>query len=247
MRGHAGDLRRHGDKGPRDMKMARRILLLICFALLAACNPYGWNQKLTVTVQTPDGPVSASSVTQVTKIVSDGPFPLPEARGGRSELAGEAVVVEVLPGEYLFVLLKGVDDLAFRAFEDVIPYRRGSEFARWARQIARHREPGIVPPANYPMMVMFEDISDPTSVRLVEPDDLESAFGKGFGLISMTLEIVDEGPTVGAVEELLPWLQHISNSQSNVKGLPSSGYISEQPDPEIYLVTTGDFSTEIFR
>lgn len=172
---------------------------------LAACNPYGWNQKLTVVIQTPDGVVTGSSVTQVTKIVSDGPFTLPQARGVQSELAGEAVVVEVLPGKYLFVLLKGVDNLAFRAFEDVIPYRRGSEFARWARQIARHREPGIVPPANYPMMVMFEDISDPTSVRLVAPDDLVSAFGEGVRLQEMTLMITDE-VSEQTISLVLEWL-----------------------------------------
>ncbi len=172
---------------------------------LAACNPYGWNQKLTVVIQTPDGVVTGSSVTQVTKIVSDGPFTLPQARGVQSELAGEAVVVEVLPGKYLFVLLKGVDNLAFRAFEDVIPYRRGSEFARWARQIARHREPGIVPPANYPMMVMFEDISDPTSVRLVAPDDLVSAFGEGVRLQEMTLMITDE-VSEQTIRLVLEWL-----------------------------------------
>jgi len=207
MRGHAGDLRRHGDKGPRDMKMARRILLLICFALLAACNPYGWNQKLTVTVQTPDGPVSASSVTQVTKIVSDGPFTLPEARGVRSELAGEAVVVEVLPGEYLFVLLKGVDHLAAHTFPEFDGIR---DFGDWARAIQEHEGVGIVPPEKYPMMVMFEDISDPTSVRLVEPDDLESAFGEGVRLQEMTLTITDRSLTEGAVLRLLPWLPEIS-------------------------------------
>ncbi|WP_333712699.1 hypothetical protein [Yoonia sp.] len=187
------------------MRWFGRALALLLVMSLAACNPYGWNQKLTVVIQTPDGVVTGSSVTQVTKIVSDGPFTLPQARGVQSELAGEAVVVEVLPGKYLFVLLKGVDNLAFRAFEDVIPYRRGSEFARWARQIARHREPGIVPPANYPMMVMFEDISDPTSVRLVAPDDLVSAFGEGVRLQEMTLMITDE-VSEQTIRLVLEWL-----------------------------------------
>src|SRR6056297_3444879 len=100
------------------MRWFGRAVTLLMVIALAACNPYGWNQKLTVVIQTPDGEVTGSSVTQVTKIVSDGPFTLPEARGVRSELAGEAVVVEVLPGEYLFVLLKGVDDLAHSAFPE---------------------------------------------------------------------------------------------------------------------------------
>lgn len=183
----------------------RAIAFLLVMSLTACLGKLGWNQKLTVVIQTPDGLVTGSSVTEVTKIVSDGPFTLPQARGVRSELSGEAVVVEVLPGEYLFVLLKGQDDLAYWAFKDVITYRRSSEFRRWARQIARHREPGIVPPEEYPMMVTFEDISDPTSVRLVAPDDLASAFGEGVRLQEMTLTITDEPVTRGVVVGLLDW------------------------------------------
>ena len=180
-----------------------RFLLLISFTLLAGCfDEYGWNQKLTVTVQTPEGPVSASSVTRVTMTETDAFWVPHEARGVQSRLEGEAVVLEVQPGKFLFVLLAGVDHLAAHTFPEFDGIR---DFGDWARAIQEHEGVGIVPPEKYPMMVMFEDISDPTSVRLVEPDDLASAFGEGVRLQEMTLTITDE-VSDETISRVLPWL-----------------------------------------
>ena len=106
----------------------RLIILCLSLTFLMSCSKsYSWHQKLTVTVQTPTGEISAHSVTEVTKIRTTGKFVFPEARGVTSNLRGEAVVLEVAPGKYLFVLLSGVDQLAFSAFPQ-FPYERSSEF-----------------------------------------------------------------------------------------------------------------------
>ena len=169
--------------------------LLVLFALtaLASCTTvHTWNQKLTVVVATPEGQVSGSSIVTVTKRHSDGPLVLPEAQGVRSRVAGDAAVVELPNGAYLFVLLKGQDDLALFAFEDAVPHERGGDYDRWIRRIARHRAPGIVPPAHYPMMVTFDDISDPKTVREVDPNALSETFREGYALVEMRLEITEE-------------------------------------------------------
>ncbi len=190
---------------PFSLTSLRLVLLFLILTLLAACSKtYSWNQKLTVTVMTPAGEVSASSVVEVTKVSSTGKFILPEARGVKSKLRGEAVVLEVTPGKYLFVLLDGVDDLAHFVFPQ-IPYEHSSEFGRWARQIAKHRGSGIVPREKYPLMVTFEDAGDPASVRSVNPDDLASRFGPGVSLAELTLDITDEPTTRGPVERVLSW------------------------------------------
>ncbi|MCG3269236.1 hypothetical protein [Yoonia sp. I 8.24] len=187
------------------MNIIIRTALFLCLLLTASCNKvYTWHQKLTVTVQTPTGEVSGYSVTQITKTHSDSWYAPPEARGVRSDVRGEAVVVEVAPGKYLFVLLDGVESLAYHTFTQ-FPYTRGSEFDRWARSIERHRGSAEVPQDAYPMMVAFADIDDPASVVLVDPEKLASTYGEGYSLAEVTLEITDEEVTTGVVETMLYW------------------------------------------
>jgi hypothetical protein len=87
---------------PRSESIIKPAALLACLAL-TGCQTYSWHQKMTVTVQTPSGEVSGSAVTAVRWskhwIQSDG-------MGWDYALAGEAVVVEVTPGHYLFALLR---------------------------------------------------------------------------------------------------------------------------------------------
>lgn len=187
------------------MRLKKVLCVSLWMVLLAGCSEaYEWNQKLTVVISTPNGDVTGSSVTHVEKVLSEGFFTLPEARGVYSGVSGEAVVVEVTEGQYLFVLLDGVDDLAYAAFPQ-FPYERTSEFGTWARSIERHRGAGVVPPDEYPMMVTFEDISDPTSARLVEPDNLAASFGQGVELMEMTLEITEEQVTTGRIIAMPFW------------------------------------------
>ena len=83
------------------MKRLLLIPLLLALFALTGCERYAWHQKLTVTVETLEGEVSASSVSAVSWrkqwIRWDG-------MGWYYDLTGEAVVVEVTPGRYLFAL-----------------------------------------------------------------------------------------------------------------------------------------------
>jgi len=165
---------------------------------------YTWNQKLTVTLQTPDGPISASSVSRVTKTRTNAFWVPIEARGVRSSLQGEAVVLEVKPGSFLFVLLDGVDQLAFRAFPQ-IELSQADDIADWASAIENHQDVGEVPADFYPMIVTFEDFTDPTTVGLVKPNSMSAIFGEGYELEGMNLTITQDPTTVGAVEKVLSW------------------------------------------
>lgn len=60
-----------------------------------------------------------------------------------------------------------------------------------------------VPEYQYPMLVTFDDITDPASVRLVDPSNLAASFGPGVRLKSVTLEVTDEAVTAGVVENVL--------------------------------------------
>jgi hypothetical protein len=192
--------------------------LLILFALLlplllAGCKEkFTWHQKMTVTVETPLGEVSGSSVSAVSWQEHLIRF---EGMGWHYSVTGEAVVVEVTPGRYLFALLTGP---AANYMGSVAPASISGQksrvidpalFAEVRDQRGRAAGLIAVPEFQYPMMVSFADITDPASVELVDPDDLAASFGSGVRLKSVVLEVTEEPVTEGRVELLLPWLDHI--------------------------------------
>ncbi|MFO1203349.1 MAG: hypothetical protein U1E58_12005 [Tabrizicola sp.] len=170
---------------------------------------YGWRQKLTVTVETPAGEVSGSSVSAVSWRKQWFRW---DGMGWTYDLSGEAVVVEVAPGRFLFALLKGAGTTEYMGSVAAasISEREGRviDGALFAEvEGKRGRAAGVipVPEAQYPMLVTFGDIADPASVRLVDPGDLAAAFGPGVRLKAVTLEVTDEAVTEGVVEGVLGW------------------------------------------
>ncbi|PYG53692.1 hypothetical protein N434_04855 [Rhizobium sp. UGM030330-04] len=179
-----------------------KIPLLFSLLLLGGCDDsWSWHQKLTVTVETPSGPKSASSVMKASLEDRDGPFALPEARGAFFELQGEAVVLEVLPGKYLFALLKDMPRPYGLFFPGEAPVDIAPKFERMSKPAT-----ATLTRSDYPLLVAFTDINDPKTVKKVDPDDLEDFFGQGTSLSSITLSITRERVTKGKVENVLPWL-----------------------------------------
>lgn len=176
-------------------------------ALLSGCgwSDSSWNQKITVTVDTPHGAVSGSAVTSISwsenKIFKDG------ARW-QVDYKGEAVVVDLGSSKYLFALLiseRGpdgwLDDLGRMGPLSVgLDISQGNEFRR-------HEGPIEIERSVLPMLVTFGNLSDPASVKQVNPSNLAASFGGGYSLKSVSLEVTDEPVTEGVVEKVLGWLQ----------------------------------------
>ncbi|MGB3317158.1 MAG: hypothetical protein WBB85_22450 [Albidovulum sp.] len=191
--------------------MMRLVIALVLPLLLTGCKEeFAWRQKMTVTVETPAGEVSGSSVSAVSW--QEHAVRFPDGMGWHYNVTGEAVVVEVTPGRYLFALIEGP---SANYLGSVAP---ASIAGRKGRVInpdlfdevrdKRDRAAGViaVPDYQYPMMVTFADIADPASVALVDPDDLAASFGPGVRLKSVTLEVTDAPVTEGRLEARLPWL-----------------------------------------
>jgi hypothetical protein len=164
--------------------------------LLSGCwlFPAQWNSKLTVTVSTPHGDVSGSAV-RWHQFFEDPVLPQ-----GHYEQRGEAVVVEVSSGRFLFVLLDEMKPHDLSVFFPGTP-RSGTTYDLAG---LKGKKVDITNSAQVPMMVTFANIADPKSVKQV--GDLTGAFGAGYSLKSITLEITDEKVTEGVVEKVLPWL-----------------------------------------
>ncbi|MFZ2101145.1 MAG: hypothetical protein WAU86_11330, partial [Oricola sp.] len=166
---------------------------------LAGCgflgfDSWNWRQKLTVIVETPEGVISGSSVVRVD--VRYQPQIVAHQGGFYKSAKGEAAFLEIRPGVYLFALLSNEADRAVRTF---LPEGKTKNPKEDFAYLEGLREKRALSRADYPRLVTFANIEDPTTVRLVDSDDLAATFGPGYRLKSITLEVVDEPITNGAV------------------------------------------------
>ncbi len=179
------------------MRPLAAIILCLCSVLvLSGCfGGYDWHQRLTVTVSTPQGERTGSAVARVgwSDVNAMGNFP--------SSYAGEATMVELGNGRYLFALLgEQTKFIGLRTFLGS-PGLSAERF----RKMEAMRGVKPVNRAHYPTLVTFGDINDPASVRQVDPGDLAAAFGPGYSLQAITLEITADPVTEGKVEQVLGW------------------------------------------
>jgi len=217
------------------------LVLVLALSVLSGCRDHNsWRQKLIVEVETPQGRVAGASVVQVESWFGQLPASGNEVN---HEVTGEATVVALGGGRFLFALLGGSVERFFYALEN-----RSRNLGKDLDRIARMQgESRVLKPENYPLMVTFADINDPASVARVDPDDLAASFGPGYALSSITLAITDEPVTKGRVEAVLGWMESVGRKQANLMGKPKHGLVSEQPDPAIYLISPSDFSTELYK
>ncbi len=219
-----------------------KIPFLFVLLLLGGCDDsWSWHQKLTVTVETPLGLKSASSVMKASLEDRDGPFALPEARGAFFELQGEAVVLEVLPGKYLFALLKDMPRPYALFFPGEAPVDIAPKFERMSKPAT-----ATLTKSDYPLLVTFTDINDPKTVKRVNPDNLAEFFGSGTSLASITLSITREQVTEGKIEDVLGWLKE--EGEKNPTLLPNPPYLrKDATDPDMQYLTVSSFSTELYK
>jgi hypothetical protein len=219
-----------------------RILVALAVCLpLSGCDLFGfhdweWHQKLTVSVMTPEGLKSGSAVVSVNVYDRPSWWGLGDFRGaGASSLSGEAVTVDLGNGRYLFALLRNYShETARETFiskeeqprtkAQVIGVYDRLEKIRGSRELARE---------HYPLLATFDDITDPTTVRRVDPSNLSDSFGPGYRLNAITLSITEELVTEGVVQNVLGWLtaypeQGLSPPTGRTTDIPFSRRVSHR-------------------
>jgi hypothetical protein len=193
------------------VRMKRLLNLVMGMALLLAlvgCNvskSFEWHRKLTITVDTPSGPVSGSSVVREYFAEIGAWLFFPETAGTDYGLFGDAPFVQVAPGKYLFALLPQYQSRSAQpsSFETFFP---GENPSKIAPRLSTLREKRNVATNQFPIFVTFENIENPDSVKLVDPSNLAASFGEGYSLKGLTLEITAEEVTDGLMDRLLPIL-----------------------------------------
>ena len=218
------------------------VLIATAYGWYKANYPsYSWRQKMTVTVSTPHGEVSGSSVVAVEwrgNFFSGG-------WGGakfHESIQGEATVVDLGDGKLLFALLSYPGAYEYTGLVSLNQFK-GANDAVWSPQAfakvlaAKDAGPAALSPTLYPMFVRFRDISDPKTVERVDPNNLAASFGIGTALVRATIEIIDNPITTG-IEKKLVWLP----GGFREKNLTNEGIGMPVRDvPPSHLLTYGAF------
>jgi hypothetical protein len=173
-----------------------------------------YRYRLTVEVETPEGVKTGSSVIEVRQSIGR------TTMDGFGEqiylrIRGEAVAVDLPDGRTLYALLRSGGDVEWAArvipllspdakddnsLDDFLLLEGKQELPRrWTAQGPFNNV------SAYPMMVTFGDLADPTSVELVDPDDLAATFGESVKLKRITAELTHDPVTTG-IDERLGWL-----------------------------------------
>jgi hypothetical protein len=209
--------------------------------------------KIAAVVETPQGLKSGYSVLEYQGSMAGSMFG--GMAGSGFSVKGEAVAVDVAPGQVMFVLLHARGNFDFPATvlnaikvpesEGPSPKDRAGQMARTERmydQIRANRNvyplwrpedqrPGTGP-WNGPYFVRFRNINDPKSVEQVDPDDLAKTFGTGFKLKALTIQVTDEPVTTG-IENRLPWLKSKTLRFADETRNPKTGYLAPPKHPTV--------------
>lgn len=138
---------------------------------------------------------------------SNGPKILPDPPSMSSRVAGEATVVDLGAGKYLFALIKDAERLGLKTFgKETFSIETGALGKSIVTTKNSVGQSLSIPAEHMPLLVTFTDINDPTSVIEVNPNDLVASFGPDYSLRTITLEITDEVMTEGKVEKALKWI-----------------------------------------
>lgn len=177
------------------------ILIVLPLLVLTGCfNKHVVRQKVILSIQTPSGEQTASSIEEISYTPPLLKGPAAGFDNATINRRGEAVVVEVAPGRYLFALLSDNRDPWSVFFPGQGPQATIEKFEAMIGETIE------LPRNQYPLLVTFNDINDPASVKRVDPANLEAIFGPGYRLNGITLALTKEPVTKGKVDKVLGWL-----------------------------------------
>jgi hypothetical protein len=207
-----------------------------------------WRYKITVEVETPEGVKTGSAVREISAISR--PKGMGESNDTHVKLAkGEAVVVDLGGRGVLFALLTNPHATSldhpiwtvFNAFPS--PCLDGAVSRCSVKYYKDLKNTAVVElkEKDFPMLVSFEDINDPKTIRpvitmdvcadtetriphssfCIKEDFFEQYFGKGVSLLSIKVEMAEEPVTWGVVDRYMPSYRPI---QEYMKWLRSLKY-----------------------
>jgi hypothetical protein len=163
-------------------------------------------------------------------------YPGQDGPSSSSKVTGEAVVVELGSGKFLFALLSGSHGLKGAAANI-------ASFAYWGADKAAGTDAGlrfltnlpigtsaVLDSGNYPLLVTFSNVNDPSTVQTVDPANLDANFGKGWALNSISIEITADAISKGKLRGISSWLNELRGSIGKDMNLPYDHLLNQIND-----------------
>ena len=207
-------------------KIALGLLLLltsgvtvgIAMSDVAQNKVYSWRYKMTVEVETPEGIKTGSAVREVEVTFKPRPGHYPSGYLAKHKMKGEAVIVDLGERGILFAT---ITPDSYPEVTETFPGPPAFTIAgaEYYSQLEQNAQP--LSPKRYPQIVMFQNISDPKSVKLVKGrefdirkqqeiaiDNFEEIFGKNTNLKNISIETTDQS-VEWKIQRWLPWIDDI--------------------------------------
>lgn len=161
----------------KPRRLATAGLALVAVLALAGCTKtYEWRNKYVATVETSSGAVTGTSVIGETLLDRRANPQFGSGNVWDFAMKGEAVTVDLGEDRYLFVLAVRNEYLPLTVAARALGIVKG-DYADAARRMGELKDPVALERRYYPLLVTFDDIADPKTVKRVDPDDLDGAFG----------------------------------------------------------------------
>lgn len=203
--------------------VASPAIALIAYFVLQPffASNFAYRYKLTIEVDTPAGPRSSYTVGQVRFTGYPKTF--------QTATVAEALYLDLGPDLRPIIALTGVLEERMVAgrrdgwgmIEPTIVLARayGEKMSGqgWLEKIMRRRGAQELPIEDLPILVTFEDASNPRSVILVQPLKLEDTIGPGVSFRRATIEVTDDKLTTG-IDKKLPWLVQLEKAKTYLDG-----------------------------
>ncbi len=231
------------------MKMLWAALIIGVVLCLWATRSGGgehFRYRMTVEVETPEGLRSGHSIHEVRAANQNNLGLAPPSR--KIEKTGEAVAVDLPNGQTLFVLAPSPDRV-----QQVLDPEWRNDWVESAKRIADRKTSGVLSfpietnrdrtPSGNPrqyggLFVRFRELDKPATIEEVDPERLDAAFGPGYALRRVTIQLTDE-PVTSGIERRLPWLpehydlkfsgdryESLENEHKGISAFMSSGAFS---------------------
>lgn len=181
-----------------------------------------WRYRLSLTIEGHNETYNGSGVFEVAEWRT--PKFLPDVRPTGHSIYGEAIFIEMKDGKNL-VLTLGNDRtrqlsssalyVSQKAFLYGHPTRKFTDLPR----VSLRTE---IPLEWLPLLVTFQDVSDPNSYRVVNPIDLTIASDEGLRIVSAMVETTRDPVTIG-INEMLPFMKNMDRADGDSSKIKSLG------------------------
>jgi len=192
----------------KSVHLRKRLLAVLAFAtapmILSACEQsHHARIRMTAVIEQDGVQYSASGVQeydcrQSTHIMND---------FGGCHNRGEALVIPTKSGGPLFVLFRKAMD-SDGAAEAVLGAATSDPYSADNSNLPDHWR---LEPSQFPLVVRFDSLKDPLSVKEVNPQDLSADFGPDARFISIDIKKTDEPLSYGSVSKVIPWINSSKN------------------------------------